>query len=158
MSRLMDSGAPPIEVFRALTSDGRLLFGTRCARLFAYGFLSVALVLYLSAVGLSDRQIGLLLTMTLLGDTVISLGITTVADRAGRRKMLIVGALLMALAGGLFAVTSNFWWLLLAATIGVISPTGGEVGPFPSLEQAAPSPAVPPRHPVRSLRWDNPPR
>jgi len=151
----MDSGAPPIEVFRALTSDGRLLFGTRCARLFAYGFLSVALVLYLSAVGLSDRQIGLLLTMTLLGDTVISLGITTVADRAGRRKMLIVGALLMALAGGLFAVTSNFWWLLLAATIGVISPTGGEVGPFLSIEQAALSQLVPERQRVEIFAWYN---
>jgi hypothetical protein len=86
-----------LEAVRALTPDGRLLFGARCARLFAYGFLSVALVLYLSAVGLSDRQIGLLLTMTLLGDTVISLGISTAADRTGRRAMLIVGALLMTL-------------------------------------------------------------
>jgi MFS family permease len=144
-----------LEPVRALTPDGRLLFGTRCARLFAYGFLSVALVLYLRAVGLSDRQIGLLLTMTLLGDTVISLGITTAADRTGRRNMLIVGALLMTFAGGLFALTSNFWWLLLAATIGVISPTGNEVGPFLSIEQAALSQLVPERGRVEIFAWYN---
>jgi MFS family permease len=135
--------------------DVRILFGTRCARLFAYGFLSVVLVLYLSAVGLSDRQIGLLLTMTLLGDTVISLGISTTADRTGRRKMLVVGGLLMAFAGGLFALTSNFWWLLLAATIGVISPSGNEVGPFLSIEQAALSQLVPEGRRVEIFAWYN---
>src|SRR5215831_16562085 len=108
--------------FRPVTIDGWLLFGTRSARLFAYGLLSVVFVLYLNAVGLSDSQIGLLLTMTLLGDTVISLGITTTADRVGRKTMLTIGALLMTFAGVLFALTDDFWWLLVAATIGVISP------------------------------------
>ena len=52
----------------ALPRDGWLLFATRFVRLFAYGFLSVVLVLYLNAVGLSDDRIGLLLMLTLLGD------------------------------------------------------------------------------------------
>ena len=78
----------------ALTSDGHLLFFTRTVRLFAYGFLSVVLVLYLTRVGLSELQVGLLLTLTLVGDTVISLWITTNADRLGRQRMLIVGAVL----------------------------------------------------------------
>jgi MFS family permease len=146
---------PGRDAFRALTPDVRILFGTRCARLFAYGFLSVVLVLYLSAVGLSDRQIGLLLMMTLLGDTVISLGISTTADRTGRRKMLVVGGLLMACAGGVFALTSSFWWLLLAATIGVISPSGHEVGPFLSIEQAALSQLVPEGRRVKIFAWYN---
>lgn len=51
--------------------------------------------------------------------------------------MLTVGALLMMLAGALFALTRHFGWLLVAATIGVISPSGNEVGPFLSIEQAA---------------------
>src|SRR5204862_689940 len=38
--------------------DGWLLFGTRFVRMFAYGFLSVALVLYLKAVGLAEGRIG----------------------------------------------------------------------------------------------------
>ena len=121
----------------ALTSDERLLFATRLVRLFAYGFLSVVLVLYLAQAGLSEAQIGWLLTLTLIGDTLISLWITTNADRIGRRRMLVISAGLMLFAGLLFAITGNFVLLLVAATIGVISPSGGEVGPFLAIEQAA---------------------
>jgi MFS family permease len=120
-----------------LTRDIRLLFSTRMVRLFAYGFLSVVLVLYLAEVGLGEGQIGLLLTLTLVGDTAISLWITTNADRLGRKRMLLAGAGLMILAGSLFILTRNFYVLVLAAMIGVISPSGNEVGPFLSIEQAA---------------------
>jgi MFS family permease len=122
---------------RTLTQDGNFLFITRIARMFGYGFLSVVLVLYLEQVGLTKVQIGLLLTLTLIGDTIISFWITTNADRIGRRRMLIAGAILMIFAGILFAMTRNFIFLLIAATIGVISPSGYEVGPFLSIEQAA---------------------
>ena len=83
-------------VLRDLTRDGYLLFLTRFMRLFAYGSLSVVLVFYLVGLGLNASQTGLLLTLTLVGDTVISLYLTTRADRIGRRRMLIVGAILMA--------------------------------------------------------------
>ncbi len=126
-----------------LAPDGRLLFATRIARMFGYGFLSVVLVLYLSQVGLSEARIGLLLTLTLIGDTLVSLWITTKADHIGRRRMLLAGAFLMVFAGALFAITRNFFFLLIAATIGVISPSGYEVGPFLSIEQAALSQIVP---------------
>jgi MFS family permease len=137
----------------ALTRDGRLLFLARFLRLFAYGALSVVLVFYLTGQGLSESQTGLLLTMTLLGDTAVSLWITTRADRAGRRRMLIAGALLMLAAGIVFAVTRSFVWLLIAATIGVISPSGNEVGPFLSIEQAALSQIVPPRDRTNVFAW-----
>jgi MFS family permease len=127
----------PIQLFRSLSADGRLLFGTRCARLFGYGLYSVVLVLQLSALGLNEGKIGFLLTFTLLGDTAISLGLTTTADRIGRRRMLLAGAFLMILAGLVFAMSGNFWLLLIAGTVGVISPSGNEVGPFLSIEQAA---------------------
>src|SRR3989475_814891 len=85
----------------------------------------------------------MLLTLTLAGDTVVSLYLTTRADRIGRRRMLIIGAILMAAAGLTFACTSNLVFLILAGTIGVISPSGNEVGPFLSIEQAALSHVVP---------------
>src|SRR6202158_5998245 len=84
---------------RTLTRDGWLLFFTRFIRLFAYVSLILVLVFYLIVLALSDSQTGLLLTLTLVGDTVISLYLTPRADRIGRRRMLIVGAILMALAG-----------------------------------------------------------
>ena len=138
---------------RHLPRDAWLLFATRFIRLFAYGSLSVVIVFYLVGVGLSEQQAGLLLTLTLVGDTVISLAITTRADRVGRRRMLIVGALLMTAAGLAFASTANVWLLLLAGTIGVVSPSGQEVGPFLSIEQAALSHVVTDRDRTEVFAW-----
>ena len=93
---------------RHLTGDAWLLFATRFVRLFAYGALSVVLVFYLVGLGLSESDTGLLLTLTLAGDTLVSLYLTTQADRIGRRRMLIVGALLMIGAGLAFSFTTQF--------------------------------------------------
>src|SRR5437667_2594431 len=120
-----------------LPHDGWFLFLTRFVRLFSYGALSVVLVFYLTGLGLNESQTGTLLTLTLLGDTVVSLFLTTQADRIGRRRMLIIGAILMVGAGITFACTGNFLLLVIAGTIGVISPSGNEVGPFLPIEQAA---------------------
>jgi MFS family permease len=138
-----------------LSIDARLLFSTRTVRLFAYGFLSVVLVLYLSEAGMAETQIGLLLSLALLGDTAISLWITTHADRIGRRRMLAIGALLMVFAGILFAFTRDFALLLLAATIGVISPSGYEVGPFLSIEQAGLTQLVADQRRTQVFAWYN---
>jgi MFS family permease len=113
--------------------------------MFAYGFLSVVLVLYLAQLGLNEGLIGLVLSLTLIGDAAISLWMTTSADRVGRRRILMVGAALMLLAAVLFAVTDRVALLLIAAVVGVISPSGYEVGPFLPVEQAALAQIVPDR-------------
>jgi MFS family permease len=141
------------DALRHLTRDAWLLFATRFIRLFAYGALSVVLVFYLVGLGLSEPQTGMLLTLTLVGDTIVSLYLTTRADRMGRRRMLIVGALLMAAAGLVFASTHWFWLLVIAGTIGVISPSGHEVGPFLSIEQAALSHVVTDRTRTEVFAW-----
>jgi len=138
-----------------LGRDGRLLFATRAVRMFGYGLASVVLVLYLAALGLPDPAIGLLLTLTLLGDAAISLWLTTHADRVGRRRVLFAGALLMCLAGIGFASTSALPVLVLAATIGVISPSGNEVGPFLAVEQASLSQTIADRARTRIFAWFN---
>ena len=128
---------------------------TRVLRMFAYGFLAVVLVLYLAALGLDALTIGATLTLTLVGDTLISLWLTTRADRIGRRRVLIAGSLLMVVAGAVFAATSWVPLLILAATIGVISPTGNEVGPFLAVEQAALSQATPDARRTPTFAWYN---
>ncbi len=102
--------------------------------MFGFGFLSVMLALYLSELTFTAEKIGLMFTLTLLGDAVISLGITTHADVFGRRKMLIIGALLAILTTVVFITESNFWILTIAAVIGVITPSGNEIGPFMAIE------------------------
>jgi MFS family permease len=136
-----------------LSRDGRVLFATRMGRMFAYGFLSVILVLYLAALGLDGLHIGLLLTLTLVGDAAISLWLTTHADAIGRRRVLRIGAALMAAAGVAFSLSRNFWVLLIAATIGVISVSGGEVGPFMAVEQASLSHLLPDGERTRVFGW-----
>jgi MFS family permease len=128
---------PEFQALASLSPDGRLLFATRMVRMFAYGLIAIVLGLYLSQVGFSDTQVGLVLSLTLLGDAAVSLPITIIADRLGRRRMLVVGAGFMILAGVVFALTTNIVFLTLAAIIGTISPSGNEVGPFLAVEQAA---------------------
>lgn len=128
---------PEFQALTTLAPDGRILFSTRMVRMFAYGFLAIVLGLYLEQVGLNQDQIGLLLSWTLLGDAVISLPIGYLADRLGRRRMLLVGAGLVVFAGVVFAMTTNITLLTIAAIIGTISPSGNEVGPFLAVEQAA---------------------
>jgi MFS family permease len=138
---------------KVLTRDGWLLFLTRFTRLFAYGSLSVILVFYLIGLGLTATETGTLLTLTLAGDIVVSLFLTTRADRIGRKRMLIIGAILMATAGVAFACTSNLLFLIIAGTIGVISPSGNEVGPFLPIEQAALSHVVPNKARTEVFAW-----
>lgn len=149
----MTTKSTQLSLWQILDRDGLLLFGTRIVRLFAYGFLSVVLALYLTGNGLSETVVGAIFTLTLLGDAGISLWITTTADRIGRQRMLILGAALMLLAGLVFAVTSNVVVLALAAIIGVLSPSGNEIGPFLSIEQAALSQIVPDSERTRVFAW-----
>ena len=123
--------------------------------MFGYGSLAVVLVLYLVELGLDALAVGAVLTLTLIGDTLISLWLTTHADRLGRRRVLIVGSALMAGAGVAFALTDQLPLLILAATIGVISPTGNEVGPFLAVEQAALTQVVAGRRRTATFAWYN---
>ena len=135
--------------------DITLLFSTRIIRLFCYGFLSVVLALYLSEAGLTEGQIGLLFTLTLLGDALISLWLTTSADRFGRKRTLLLGALLMAGAGVAFILTRNIILLIAAAIIGVISPSGNEIGPFLSVEQAGLTQLISNKSRTQFFAWYN---
>ena len=142
-------------IFTKLNTDGFILFGSRILRMFAYGFLSVVLVLYLSKLGLNEFVIGFLISATLIGDAAISFWMTTNADRIGRRRILVAGAGLMLLASALFAGTDKVALLLVAATVGVISPSGYEVGPFLSVEQAALSEIVSDETRTEVFGWYN---
>jgi len=123
--------------------------------MFGYGFLAIVLALYLKELGFSDSNVGWLLTLTLLGDIPVSLLLTTSADRIGRKRTLMIGAILMLFSGIVFVSTGNFWLLLIAATVGVISPSGYEVGPFLPVEQAALSHVITDAQRTRVFAWYN---
>ena len=143
------------EVLIGLSQDIYILIFTKIIRLFAYGFLAVMLVLYLAELGFTITNIGLLFSLTLIGDALISLAITSNADRYGRRKMLIVGGVLAVVTSSIFIITSNFWILLLVSTFGVISPSGNEIGPFMSIELSSMSEISKDSDRTRLMAWYN---
>ena len=135
--------------------DITLLFATRVIRMFCYGFLAVILALYLIEAGLSEKQVGLLFTLTLAGDAGITLWLTTHADGFGRKRTLLIGALLMFGAGIVFVLTKNIAILTIAAIIGVISPNDKEIGPFLAVEQAGLTQLVADKSRTKLFAWYN---
>jgi MFS family permease len=135
--------------------DIRLLFTARIIRMFCYGFLAVILVLYLTEAGLSEKQAGLLFTLTLAGDAGISLWLTTHADSFGSKRTLLIGAFLMLGAGVVFLLTKNVFILTIASIIGVISPNDKEIGPFLAVEQAGLTQLISDRSRTNLFAWYN---
>lgn len=133
--------------------DAYLIILARTTRMFAYGACSLVLALFFSSLSFSDARIGLFFTLTLLGDVVLSLVLTLVADRVGRRRVLFLGAGLMVVSGTVFATCEDYWVLLGAAVVGVISATGGDFGPFRAIEESVVSGLAGPEGRADVLVW-----
>lgn len=123
-------------LLRWISKDGKLLLTARILRTFGYGFLSIIISIYLKLIGFDGFLIGLILTSTLVNSVIFTLVASFYADRIGRRKMLVIYAILMAISGVIFFVTSNYIALIVAGLIGTINVTGTETGAFLSIEQA----------------------
>jgi MFS family permease len=119
-----------------MSRDGWLLFAAAGIRTVAYGFVSVLLGPYLAGLGLGPAAIGWVFAAALAGGAVMTILLTAVADRVGRRRVQVAGAVLMALTGTAFALTDRIDVLLVAAVLGTISPSGKDTGPFLAVEQA----------------------
>jgi MFS family permease len=109
-----------------LSRDGKLLLTARILRTFAYGFLSIILAIYLKLLGLDDILIGLLLASTLINSVIFMLIASFYADRLGRKRTLIIYAVLMSVSGMIFLFTENYVAMIMAALIGTINVTGSE--------------------------------
>jgi MFS family permease len=127
--------------------------------MFIFGMSALILVLFLNDLGLSERAIGILLNVTLVGDAAISIVVVSHADVWGRRAMLLFGCLLKIVGAasmasqGLGVGQASFTVLVVGATIGVISPSGNEVGPFQALEQSILAQVVDPSRRTTVFAW-----
>jgi MFS family permease len=127
-----------------LQPDGRRLLAARTLRTFGYGYLAVALGLYLQQLGLNAVQVGLVLAAAVAGSAAMNVFWALFADRFGRRRTVATMAALMVAGGLVFALTDRLWLLLLGALTGTISATSAEVGPFVTVEQAILPQTAPP--------------
>ncbi|CAO2656940.1 Nn.00g057430.m01.CDS01 [Neocucurbitaria sp. VM-36] len=125
-----------ITSLNATGRDAYIIITLRSLRMFTAGIPSLILALFFSALKFPDSRIGVFMTLTLLGDVMLSLLLTLVADKLGRRKILFMGSVMMAGSGVAFALSENFWILLVAAVFGIISVTGADCGPFRAVEES----------------------
>jgi MFS family permease len=133
--------------------DAWLIILSRCNRMVAYGFNSLIMALFFSSLAFTDFQIGFFMTLTLLGDVLLSALLSLVADKWGRRRILFGGSFLMVISGTTFALCENYWILLFAAVVGVISATGGDCGPFRAIEESTLSQLTTPKTRADVLSW-----
>ena len=119
-----------------ISRDGKLILLNRLIRSFGYGFLSILLGIYLKELGFGPLEIGILLSASILGGGIFTIITGKYAVRHGIRKMSMLSVLLGIAGVALFILTNSFVVLLLASLFAFISPSGGELGPFLSLEQA----------------------
>ncbi|OQO06524.1 hypothetical protein B0A48_08307 [Cryoendolithus antarcticus] len=114
---------------------------------------SIPSALFFAELGYSDSRIGLFFTLTLGGDVIVGILLTLVADRLGRRRVLWMGSALMIASGLVFAYCENFWLLLIAAIVGVVSTMGGDFGPFRAIEESILSQLTTPQTRPDVLAW-----
>ncbi|MGH2726241.1 MAG: MFS transporter, partial [Actinomycetota bacterium] len=129
--------------------DARRILFLRGARAFAYGFTSVLLGIHLADV-LSAAKAGAILTATLAGSAALTAVLGARGHRVGRRRAHVALSLAMAAAMAVFAATTSFPLLLLAALTGTVAVATLEAGPLAALEQSMLPHVVPAE---RRNRW-----
>jgi MFS family permease len=123
--------------------DARALLTARALRAFGDGFVSLLLPYYLLLLGYSALQVGLLVTATLLGSGLMTLGVGFIAHRHSTRHLLLFASLLMIATGLAMPAFTEFWPLLVIAVIGTLNPAANDVTLFSPLEQTLLTRAAP---------------
>ncbi len=114
----------------------QLILVMRGLRSLAYGLLAVLLGVALADEGFSPAAIGVLITVSLVGDMVGTYVIGLVADTWGRRRALALLSLLMAGTGVIFGLVTSYPVLLVAAFFGTLGTSASETAPFLPIDQA----------------------
>lgn len=116
--------------------DRTLLLAARGLRAFGFGFSAVLVGVYLEARGLSPPLIGLTLGIGLAAASLSGLASATLAARWGRRRVLALSGVLMALTGLDLALATAPVLLILGGVTGMLGAASVDLGPFASVEQA----------------------
>jgi len=109
--------AAALRYYTGLGRDARLLILARAISLFPVGFVSVIETVYLTRIGYEPTAIGLLLTLSGLAGSMVALPFGILADRYGRRRLVLLG--IAATSGGLvaFVVTTEYLWLVVGGAL-----------------------------------------
>ncbi len=115
-----------------LDRDLKLLLFEMSSRRLVMSFLEVVRAIYFALIGFSPVAIGLLLTVGTAVSALESLFFGTLSDRIGRKPFLIIGGVFSVLRLILYAVSQDFWVLVLAQGIGALGEGAGAGQPVVS--------------------------
>jgi MFS family permease len=131
MSRSSSWWLPP-----GASRDAGLILAARGIRAFTDGYVALLLPYYLTLLGYSALEVGVIATATLLGSGILTLLVGVFAFRFRMHALLTTACLLMLGTGVGFATVTDFLPLLLIAVIGTLNPSNGDVSVFLPLEQS----------------------
>ena len=100
--------------------DMNLLTSSMFTRRIVMGFLQVVRAIYFALLGFSPVEIGLLLSIATFLSALHHITFGYLCDRYGRKPFLILGTLFAAARTALFAVSTDFWMLALAQSLGAM--------------------------------------
>lgn len=127
-------------------SDRRILYAAAFLRALATGMIGVLIGIALARQGFDPAQIGAVVTAGLAGAATAALLVTIGGDRAGRKRTLILLALLGAAGGAAVALASHPILIGAAAFFGMLNGMGRDRGASMILDQAIlPATATPER-------------
>ena len=123
------------------SQDLRWITASRAARSISQGYLSVIVVLYLLQLNFNAVSLGELFTTGAIISSLLTVGVSLLADQYGRKPFLIFFPILTVVAGFVFISTKDFWILVTAASLGTLGRAGGAGGagtggPFYPAQQA----------------------
>lgn len=124
------------DIFALMNSDERILLVASFFRSFAVSSVSIFFGLYLAGLGLDETWIGFLISAGLFGMAVGTFIAAKAADRIGRRRMLLLLSLFMALGGVILSLSQSLPFLVAATFVGMINGMGRDRGPLQAIDQA----------------------
>jgi MFS family permease len=136
---------------RPLRSPVTLVYAARGVRGFGDGFAVIILPAYLSAIGYTPFQIGVVATTALLGSSLLTLLVGFFAPRHDLRNLLMLGAGLMIATGLAFPAVEHIAFVCLVAFVGTINPNTGDSGILVPLEHALLAQSVPDQDRTRTF-------
>ena len=125
----------------------------RAFRDFGDGFVAVLLPVYLTILGHTVFEVGLVSALALLGSAILTLLVGAIGARRDRRSLLLAASLLMVASGVAYAAANEYWVLLVVACVGTINPSAGSTSVFVPLEHTVLSREVAAQVRTRTFAW-----
>lgn len=117
-------------------SSRQLIYSSAFLRSLAIGMIAVLLAIFLMKIGFSKTEVGIVVSVGLIGAGLGNLFVSFFGDRLGRRKTLVIYSLLSGAGALALCFSSSFYVVLAAAFFGMINARGKDRGAALVIETA----------------------